>query len=109
MRARAKPPSREQDMQLFVLRLMMATYACDIKPGATASVLQMVVASNERFKVMPIFGFPKCAIVVEQPNHVGLGIMEVTGDGLTSVGQEEVVVKTRLCCETPRSEALVYF
>ncbi len=39
-------------MQLFVLKLMMATYACDIKPGAIVSVLQMMVASNQSFNVM---------------------------------------------------------
>ncbi len=61
--ANGLPPSKAQEMQLRALRLITAKYACDSERGATASVLQMMVASNEAFNAMAK-GFPKREVML---------------------------------------------
>ena len=68
--AEALPPSTELSMQLLVLKLITATCDCDVKLGATANVLQLMVASNESFNIM-LRGFPKITKAIVKPYHVG--------------------------------------
>jgi hypothetical protein len=66
-----------------------------------------MAASNEHFNVM-LRGFPKSVVRVEQPSRAGPGIMEMTGDGLMSMAQEEVG-KPWIYHDMPKAENLDTF
>ena len=73
----------------MVLKLVSAKMACKLPLRVQASVLELMVSSNANFNAM-IEGFPKRRVKLISPNHVGLGIMDITGDGLTSMSKDDI-------------------
>ena len=78
------PPSDSQKAQLLVLKFLTVKFSCSPAPGSTASVLQLMVASNAKCW-HHVERLLQKALVLTAPNHMGLGVMEVTGNGLTSL------------------------
>ena len=76
-------------MQLTVLKLIHAVSKGDLKPGAITNAMQMMVASNESFNFM-VKGFPEAEQRLIDPCHMGIGRMDVTGDGYTGMRKSAI-------------------
>ena len=81
MSIRATEPD-DRDMHLLTTLMLLIAHAkasCDLTPGATACLMDMVSRSSDAFNAMVENDAPRKMVTIQRPAHAQLGVMKVDG------------------------------